>query len=154
MPSPTDYIIRFPSPADADAVLRLASELATSFAVREQSFRQAFGQLLSDRSACVRVAELGGVVIGYVLGFEHLTFYANGRVAWVEELMVAEAHRRQRVGKRLMDALTDWAAGQGCRMVGLATRRAADFYAALGYDASATYFRKVIGDSTGHQCGP
>jgi len=146
MRSPTDYIIRVASPADADAVLGLARDLATSFAVREQIFRQAFGELLSDRSACVRVAALHGVAVGYVLGFEHLTFFANGRVAWVEELMVAEAHRRKGVGARLMSAVTEWAAGRECRMIGLATRRAADFYSALGYEASATYFHKVIGD--------
>jgi GNAT superfamily N-acetyltransferase len=142
----TDSIIRVAAPADADAVLRLASELASSFVVEERSFRAAFGELLADGSACILVAEVGGVVVGYMLGFEHLTFFANGRVAWVEELMVAQAHRRQGLGKGLMDAVTEWAAGRGCRMVGLATRRAADFYAALGYEASATYFRKDIQD--------
>ena len=146
MRPPSDYIIRVASPADADAVLSLAREFASSFAVEEQSFRQAFGELLSDGSACVRVAALHGLVVGYVLGFEHLTFFANGRVAWVEELMVAEAHRRKGVGAGLMNAVTGWAVDRGCRMIALATRRAADFYSALGYEASATYFRKVIGD--------
>jgi GNAT superfamily N-acetyltransferase len=141
----SEYIIRVPSPADADAVLGLARDFATSFVVREQCFRQAFAALLSDRSACVRVAALRGVPVGYVLGFEHLTFFANGRVAWVEEIVVAEAHRRKGVGEGLMNAVTEWAAGRECRMVALATRRAADFYAALGYEPSATYFRKVIG---------
>lgn len=131
-------------------MLHLASALSISFVVREQSFRDAFRQLLSDHSACIRVAEWDGAVIAYVLGFEHLTFFANGRVAWVEELIVAEAHRRQGVGRRLMDALSDWASGRGCRLVSLATRRAADFYTTLGYEASGTYFRKIIRDSTTH----
>jgi GNAT superfamily N-acetyltransferase len=142
----TDNIIRAASPADADALRRLATELATSFAVSEQSFSHAFRELLSNCSACIRVAESSGIVIGYVLGFEHLTFFANGRVAWVEELIVAKEYRRQGVGRQLMDALADWAADRGCRIVGLATRRAAEFYAALGYKTSATYFRKDIRD--------
>ena len=33
---------------------------------------------------------------------------------------------------------------RGSRLVALATRRAARFYAALGYEESATYFRKVL----------
>lgn len=38
----------------------------------------------------------------------------------------------------------EWAADQGAAYVALATRRAADFYAALGYAESATFFRKEI----------
>jgi hypothetical protein len=42
-----------------------------------------------------------------------------------------------------MDAFEQWAAGQGCALVALATRRAAPFYRALGYEESAIYFRKL-----------
>jgi GNAT superfamily N-acetyltransferase len=142
----TEFIIRGATAADADAVLGLARQFATSFPVQEGSFRLAFEELLLDASACIRVAAVGGVAVGYVLAFEHLTFFANGRVAWVEELMVAEPNRRKGVGESLMNAATVWAANRGCRMISLATRRAADFYVALGFEASATYFRKVIGD--------
>ena len=34
-----------------------------------------------------------GECLGYVLGFRHLTFYANGPVGWVEELLVRQEHR-------------------------------------------------------------
>ena len=37
-----------------------------------------------------------------------------------------------------------WAAARGCRLVALATRRAAAFYGAIGYEESATYFRKIL----------
>jgi hypothetical protein len=43
-----------------------------------------------------------------------------------------------------MRALERWAAVQGCALVALATRRAAPFYRAVGYEESATYFRKVL----------
>jgi GNAT superfamily N-acetyltransferase len=79
-----------------------------------------------------------------VLGFEHLTLFANGRVAWVEELMVDESLRRQGLGRQLMDAFTEWVRSRHCRLVALATRRAAPFYQALGYEESATYFRKLL----------
>jgi hypothetical protein len=38
-----------------------------------------------------------------------------------------------------------WAASRECKLVALATRRAADFYQAIGCAESATYFRKIIG---------
>jgi hypothetical protein len=43
-----------------------------------------------------------------------------------------------------MSAFERWAAGHGCTLVALATRRAAPFYRALGYEDSAAYLRKVL----------
>jgi len=43
-----------------------------------------------------------------------------------------------------MAAFEAWAAEHGCALVALATRRAAPFYRALGYEESAAYFRKLL----------
>lgn len=45
-----------------------------------------------------------------------------------------------------MSAFVHWAAAQDCALIALATRRAAPFYRALGYQESAVYFRKVLAD--------
>ncbi len=137
-------LIRSASLNDADAIFYLAARFATSFTLEEPVFRSSLPHLLSDSSACLRIAEADGAVLGYVLGFEHLTFFASGRVAWVEEIMIVESCRQRGIGRQLMDAFTEWARSRQCRLIALATRRAAPFYRALGYDESATYFRKVI----------
>jgi hypothetical protein len=49
-----------------------------------------------------------------------------------------------------MSAFEEWAAGQGCVLVALATRRAAPFYLALGYEESAAYLRKMLGEKAAH----
>jgi len=82
--------------------------------------------------------------LGYLLGFRHLTFYANGPVGWVEEVVVRRQARGLGIGRLLMSAFEQWAAEHGCALVALATRRAAPFYNALGYEESATYFRKLL----------
>jgi GNAT superfamily N-acetyltransferase len=87
----------------------------------------------------------GHETLGYLLGFRHLTFYANGPVAWVEEVAVRRQDRGRGAGRALMSAFEQWAAAQGCALVALATRRAAPFYRAAGYEESAAYFRKVLG---------
>src|SRR5207245_2493223 len=87
--------------------------------------------------------------VGYLLGFEHLTFYANGRVGWVEEVLVRGDHRGQGAGRALMSAVEEWARGRDCALVALATRRAAPFYRALGYQDSATYLRKILAGKPG-----
>lgn len=146
--------IRPATPADVDAVQALATAFATSFRVEADAFRASFAALLAAPDAALLVAEAGdegggdggggGGVIGYVLGFVHPTFYANGPVAWVEEITVEASLRRGGVGRALMDAFETWARVRDARLVALATRRAAAFYAALGYEESAIYHRKLL----------
>ena len=136
--------IRQAEPQDSRAAFQLARAFATSFAVEQAAFERAFAELLTHPDAFLAVAEADGEVAGYVLGFDHLTFFANGRVAWVEEIMVSETFRRQGVGRRLMEAFEAWAAGREAKMIALATRRAGDFYMALRYEESAAYFRKRL----------
>lgn len=136
--------IREMSAHDHDAVFELVKRFATSFSAERAAFDASAARLPADPGGLVLVAELDGEVVGYCLGFVHDTFFANGPVAWVEEIMVAEAARRQGTGRVLMEAFEAWAAGRGARLVALATRRAAAFYTALGYEESATYFRKLL----------
>jgi GNAT superfamily N-acetyltransferase len=133
---------------DGAAVAELAGELAQSFPLYRPAFDASFEALLADPEACVLVAipDGGGVPFGYLLGVRHLTFYANGPVAAVEEIIVAAPQRGQGTGRALMDGFEQWAREHGCALVTLATRRAAEFYQALGYEPSAGYFRKVFPD--------
>lgn len=62
----------------------------------------------------------------------------------MEEITVAESFRRLGMGRRLMEAFEAWATDREAKIIALATRRAADFYAALGYEESATFFRKRL----------
>jgi GNAT superfamily N-acetyltransferase len=136
-------IIRAAEPQDTAALLTLAQAFATSFVVEQEAFQQVFSSLLGDAHARLVVAEQERQVIGYLLGFEHATFYANGPVAWVEEISVSAVYRRQGVGRLLMQGFERWAAERGAKLVALATRRAAPFYQALGYEESAIYFRRL-----------
>jgi GNAT superfamily N-acetyltransferase len=129
---------------DSDALFSLARALGVSFAVERSAFESSFAVLLESPDAFIRVACDGGRVVGYVLGFDHHTFYANGRVAWVEEIMVHEDFRRRGVGRQLMASFEQWARDRDSKLIALATRRAAPFYLSLGYDESATYFRKLL----------
>jgi GNAT superfamily N-acetyltransferase len=92
----------------------------------------------------VLVIDIDGQVGGYLLGFEHPAFFANGPVAWVEEIAVRDSLRRQSLGSRLMTAFENEVRGRGGRLVALATTPASSFYEAIGYERRAAYFRKVL----------
>lgn len=138
--------IRRAASGDVDEVAGLAAALAMSFEFSAARFRENYPALLADEHACLLLAEDGHESVGYLLGFRHLTFYANGPVGWVEEIAVRDQERGRGIGRILMSAFEQWATAQGCALVALATRRAAPFYLALGYEQSAIYFRKILID--------
>jgi GNAT superfamily N-acetyltransferase len=136
--------IRAAAAGDCEDVAGLAAGLAQSFAFSPEKFRASYPALLADPGARLLLAVNESETLGYLLGFRHLTFYANGPVAWVEEIVVRSRERGQGTGAVLMNAFEQWAAAEGCALVALATRRAAPFYRAIGYEESAVYFRKLL----------
>jgi GNAT superfamily N-acetyltransferase len=143
--------IRRATAADTDSVAELAADLAQSFPFSRAAFDRSYPAVLAAEDACLLLATDGGPdpvgPVAYLLGFEHPAFFANGPVAWVEEVLVRPEQRGRGTGRALMTAFEQHAAGRGCQLVALATRRAAPFYRALGYQESAVYFRKVLGET-------
>jgi len=138
--------VRRAEAGDIDGIAALAAELAMSFEFSPERFRASYPALVAADDACLLLAVDGDESVGYLLGFRHLTFYANGPVAWVEEVLVRGSEQGRGTGRALMGAFEQWAAAHDCALVALATRRAAPFYLALGYEESATYFRKILVD--------
>ncbi|MDE2901698.1 MAG: GNAT family N-acetyltransferase [Chloroflexota bacterium] len=129
---------------DADVLFGLAEDFVVTFAPSRSAFDPALVDIVSKDDAKLIVAEVDGEIVGYCLGFDHYTFFANGRVSWVEEITVKEAFRGKGVGRILMENFEQWCRKRGSKIVALATRRAAAFYKRLGYDESAVYFRKLL----------
>jgi len=134
--------IRPATPKDEAAVFGLASQLSAKFVVERGPFSKSFAELIKADDVCLFVAESSGTVKGYLLGWTHLAFYSNGPVGWVQEIVVHPKYRRFGVGKLLMDHFECWSANRGGCLVSLATRGASDFYEAIGYRESATYYKK------------
>lgn len=135
-------MIRAVKEGDRQAVKSLAQWFAGSF--QEKTFEVAWDRLLGSRDACFLVAEEDGEVKGYLLGYVHPTYFAAGPVGYVEQVVVKEDSRGRGFGRNLVAGFETWARQAGCLLVALATRQAAGFYEALGYEKSAAYFRKNL----------
>jgi GNAT superfamily N-acetyltransferase len=131
-------------PQDEEEVFTLAAILATSFKLNKSDFSRIFLDFINDTNVDLYIAEKDSKVVGYVLAFHHSTFYANGLVSWVEEIFVLEELRGKEIGRKLMELIEMKALKRGSKLVALATRRASDFYKAIGYEESATYFKKTL----------
>lgn len=128
------------------SVFQLAKDLATSYIVKFNNFRLSFERILVDNKAILLVAKQSGSAgeIGYCLGTLHTTFYANGDIAWMEELYVEPEFRRDGIGKKLVNYFEKRSQQHQVKLITLATRRAEEFYLAIGYQQSACYFKKKL----------
>lgn len=136
------FEIRKARSQDEDEVYGLVRNFAVSFQPDRITFSHSFKRLILEESARVLVAVSQKTIVGYLLGFTHLTFFANGSVGWIEEIMVDETFRRQGIARALTMDFEQWVTSRGGKLVALATRRASDFYRSIGYEESAIYFRK------------
>jgi GNAT superfamily N-acetyltransferase len=134
--------IRRAAPADSAALFDLTREFATSFDPQVEIFEQSFNVLVKQDDALLLVIDEAKQLLGYLLGFDHHTLYANGRVSWVEEIMVRPDRRRCGLGRDLMLQFEQWAATRGSRRRWPIVN--APFYTAIGYHESALYFRKLL----------
>jgi len=137
-------MVRKATSSDLDDIFELVQVFATSFKPEKTPFIHSFTQILQDKQAILLIAEQNNKTVGYCLGFIHATFYANGTVAWLEEIMVQKPFRRTGIGSELLRTFEQEAKSKACKLAALATRRAADFYCANGYEESAVYFRKLL----------
>jgi GNAT superfamily N-acetyltransferase len=88
--------------ADEFELFALVSRFPTQTPPTRDVFADALRHKLRDADGFVAVAESGGALVGYIAGDAHETFYAGGKVAWVDEILVVEESRRQGIGRALM----------------------------------------------------
>ena len=129
---------------DREAIRALAEILAFSSPLDPAAFGPQFEAALADDHTDLLVAVDEGIVVGYLLGVVCPMFVYNGPFGFVQELCVAAEHRTRGIGTELMAEFTRRATARGVRVVALATSRAGPFYEVLGYESSATYFKKVV----------
>jgi GNAT superfamily N-acetyltransferase len=141
-----ELIVRSARLADADQLFPLVQQFATSYRPDRAAFDRHFPLLIAAEHVDCVVGELRGQIVGYAVAFKLLTLYANGLVVELQELMVASEHRGRGIGRRLVEAILERARAAGAVEVTVPTRRARDYYLRLGFEETATYFKRKLGD--------
>ena len=128
--------VRSAVPADAAAVARLSGQLGYPVAVQALTTR--LQSLIASEEQAVYVAtDATGEVVGWIHGAEQLLVESGTRCE-ILGLVVDEAVRRGGIGRRLVQAVEQWALARGLPEVSVrsAVSRAEShpFYEQLGYD--------------------
>jgi GNAT superfamily N-acetyltransferase len=135
----TEYVIRAAAPADAGAIARLAAELARHVRDPDPRLSGAYveAQLFSAEpwAQCL-VAEVRGLVAGYLTYCKQLEIHTGRRWLWIGDLCVATQVRRTGIARRLISDVRSRARELGCAGLRLDLFRpnveAGRFYAKLG----------------------
>ena len=122
----------------------LSNQLSVSVNVDMHSLENHIDLTYKDTNYLILVAELKNSLVGYVSAYFHNAIYANGKVVYIDEIVVAAEHRGNRIGSMLLRELERLAKVQNCILVSLASGGAKGFYEKSGYISKASYFKKYL----------
>jgi GNAT superfamily N-acetyltransferase len=143
----TDFVIRRATSADAAGVAELSGILG--YPVDRETMQRRLERLGGGEEHVVFVAETSRQIVGWIHGAEH-EFLVAGRVGEICGLVVAEGERTSGVGRRLVEAVEQWARGRGLDEVSVrsnvARTESHPFYEKVGYTRLKTQhvYRKPL----------
>lgn len=150
--SVASYTVRKASAGDLLAVVRLYDGVPDLAADRLSSRQWAMWErMMATEDLTVYIAETDQQVVGTasLMVMPHVT-YDCFPTAFIEAVVVTQAHRRRGVGRMLFDRLLDDARAASCRKVQLLSHKghvddgAHHFYRSLGFTAEAEGFRLYL----------
>jgi GNAT superfamily N-acetyltransferase len=140
--------LRQPIASDFDEVFPLLQQLWPNRELDSARLRDVFLEALSSPAEAYLIAETDGRVVGFGSLAITNSLWTAGRLAFLNELVVDQAHRGRGVGTVLLEALSELARRRGCNRIELASspRRTAAhrFYEERGYQNRGYVFSKEL----------
>jgi len=142
-----DFVVRKAKSSDAARVAELSGILG--YPVDRENMQRRLERIGDREEHVVFVADISGEVVGWIHGAEH-EFLVAGRIGEICGLVVAEGQRTSGVGRRLVEAVEEWARGRGLDQVSVrsnvARTESHPFYEKVGYTRLKTQhvYRKSL----------
>jgi GNAT superfamily N-acetyltransferase len=142
-----DFVVRRVKTTDAAAVAGLSGILG--YPADRETMQSRLEQLGGRKDHVVFVAEMNEEVVGWIHGAEHDLLLA-GRMGEICGLVVAEGRRAGGVGRRLIEAVEQWARGRGLHQISVRSNvvrtESHPFYEKVGYTRLKTQhvYRKQL----------
>jgi len=144
----TDIIIREAKEFDLLTIGKLTLELIKAMGNTEgidiKLIAENCRNLLSELNSHILVAEIDGVVAGFVNFTTRKTISHRGLSGLIDELIVAKSYRGKGVGKQLLSSVIEKSCQLGCCEVEVSTERtnikAREFYRQCGFTERGVLF--------------
>ena len=143
----SELIVRKAKRDDAARVAELSGTLG--YPVSSEAMAQRLGRVLQLETHTVFVAEIAGSIVGWAHGAEHELLELGFRCE-ILGLVVAEGQRRLGIGRRLVEAIEQWARGRGLEQIFVRSNvirpESHPFYERIGYERYKTQhaYRKAL----------
>ncbi|HHJ07279.1 MAG TPA: GNAT family N-acetyltransferase [Anaerolineae bacterium] len=135
-PLAQDLLIRRANPTDEAAILKLLPLIPANKEMTAQQLYAAGLRFRENTALDVLVADWHGEVVGF-LALCFVSTLTNPR-AWIDDVAVSPAHRRQGIGRALIEAAVQRASRRGVTHLFLDTSRSnpdtLEFYRACGFE--------------------
>ena len=129
-----DFVVRRAKTTDAAGVAELSGILG--YPSDRETMQSRLEQFGKREDHVVFVADMNGEVVGWIHGAEH-ELLVVGRMAEIFGLVVAEGQRASGVGRRLVEAVEQWARGRGLTDISVRSNvvrpESHSFYEKIGY---------------------
>ena len=142
-----DFVIRRAKTTDAAGVAELSGILG--YPVDRETMQSRLEQFGKREDHVIFVADWNGEVVGWIHGAEHHVLVV-GRMAEICGLVVAEGRRAGGVGRRLVEAVEQWALERGFEDISVRSNvvrpESHSFYERIGYPRLKTQhvYRKKL----------
>lgn len=144
----TDIIIREARESDLLTIKKLTLELIETIGNTEgmdiKLIAENCQNLLSKANSYILVAEIEGVVVGFVNFTTRKTILHRGLSGLIDELVVAKSYRGKGLGKQLLSSAIEKSRQLGCCEVEVSTEKtnikAREFYRQCGFTERGVLF--------------
>jgi len=144
----TDIIIREAKESDLLTIGKLTLELIEAMRNTEgidiKLITENCRNLLSEANSYILVAEIEGIVVGFVNFTTRKTILHRGLSGLIDELIVAKSYRGKGVGKQLLSSVIEKSRQLGCCEVEVSSEKtnakAREFYRQCGFTERGVLF--------------
>ena len=144
----TDIIIREAKVSDLLTIRKLTLELIEAMGNTEgidiKLIAENCQNLLSEANSHILVAEIGGVVVGFVNFTTRKTILHRGLSGLIDEIIIAKNYRGKGLGKQLLSSAIEKSRQLGCCEVEVSTEKtnikAREFYRQCGFKERGVLF--------------
>ena len=144
----TDIIIREAKTSDLLTIGKLTLELIEAIGDTEgidiKLIAENCRNLFSEANSYILVAEIGGIIAGFVNFTTRKTILHRGLSGLIDELIVAKSYRGKGVGRQLLSSAIEKSRQLGCCEVEVSTEKtnmkAREFYRQCGFTERGVLF--------------
>ena len=140
-------MIRSVNKNDYKAILRLFRQLWPNEKIHKDDFLIVFNKYLTNDNYEIYCYE-EGKIHGLITVSKRWAFFYSGRVALIEDLIVAEEFRRKGIGKELVHFIEKIMKDQNIQTIELTSdiyrKNTHNFWNSIGYSKEAYQFRKKL----------